>query len=377
MRTMQPVTVFGSYMLDEEQIPPDEFELRVSAAQGVMKQNGWSGLIAHGDAEDNAFVTYSTNYSPRNRTALALIGQSGVPRLICWAGLRDIKREAALAWMDDVKMAGNLGDTLRTWFKDAGIEAGTVGLVDEGAMKPEVYEAVMGALTAGGLAAANADAAIVDLMHRKRPRELVVVRRAAEILGKTLDTLAESWRSGGSATDAVLAAEGTAFANAAQDARTLFSIDGGRTIRPFDRPLDDHPERFAAYAAVRYQGYWAEGFVTLARRRNAIQKAAADALERMISVSRPGATGDDLARAMAPAVDGFTPHAALTGSLAHGIGLSLHEAPDLAPGKPDMMVAEGTYSLTVGLSQGKRRHVFASAMISLAGGKTEILWKAS
>lgn len=377
MRTMQPVTVFGSYMLDEEQIPPDEFELRVSAAQGVMKQNGWSGLIAYGDAEDNAFVTYSTNYSPRNRTALALIGQTGVPRLICWAGLRDIKREAALAWMDDVKMAGNLGETLRTWFKDAGIEAGTVGLVDEGAMKPQVHEAVMDALTAGGLAAANADAAIVDLMHRKRPRELVVVRRAADILGKTVDTLAESWRSGASATDAVLAAEGTAFANAAQDARTLFSIDAGRTIRPFDRPLDDHPERFVAYAAVRYQGYWAEGFVTLARRRNAIQKAAVEALERMISVSRPGATGDDLARAIAPVVVGFAPHAALSGSLAHGIGLSLHEAPDLAPGNPAAMVTEGIYSLTVGLSQGKRHHAFASAMISLAGGKTEVLWKAS
>ena len=85
MRTMQPVTVFGSYMLDEEQIPPDEFELRVTAAQEVMKAHNWAGLIAHGDAEDNAFVTYSTNYSPRNRTALALVGRTGVPRLICWA----------------------------------------------------------------------------------------------------------------------------------------------------------------------------------------------------------------------------------------------------------------------------------------------------
>lgn len=376
MRTMQPVTVFGSYMLDEEQIPPDEFELRVSAAQGVMKQNGWCGLIAYGDAEDNAFVTYSTNYSPRNRTALALIGPAGVPRLVCWAGLRDIKREAALAWMDDVKMAGNLGDTLQTWFKDAGIERGTIGLVDEGAMKPQVHDAIVGALAAGGFTTANADAAIVDLMHHKRPRELVVVRRAAELLGATFHTLADSWRSGARATDAVLAAEGTAFANAAQDARTLFSIDGGRTMRPFDRPLDDHPERFVVYAAVRCQGYWAEGFVTLARRRNAIQKAAADALERMIIAARPGATGDDLARAMAQATDGFAPHAALTGSLAHGIGLSLHEAPDLAPGKTGAMVAEGTYSLTVGLSQGKRHHAFSSAMIALTGGQTEVLWKA-
>jgi Xaa-Pro aminopeptidase len=234
----------------------------------------------------------------------------------------------------------------------------------------------MAALASGGLVAANADAAIVALMHRKRPRELVVVRRAADILGRTFATLTESWRSGASATDAILAAEGTAFANAAQDARTLFSIDGGRTIRPFDRPLEDRPDRFAVYAAVRYQGYWAEGFVTLSRRRNAVQKAAADALDRMIDVARPGTTGDDLARSIAPAVEGFAPHAALTGSLAHGIGLSLHEAPNLVPGDPGSMVAEGTYSLTVGLSQGKQQHALTSAMISLAGGKTEVLWRA-
>ena len=377
MRTMQPVTVFGSYRLDDEQIPTDEFELRVAGAQGLMKRNGWSGLIAYGDAEDNAFVTYSTNYSPRNRPALALIGRTGVPRLVCWASLRDIKREAALAWMEDVKMAGKLGDTLATWFEDAGIEGGTIGLVDEGGMKPEVHDAVTQALAARGLAAAASDAGVADLMHRKRPREMVVVRRAADILGRTLDTVAESWRSGASATDAVLAAEGAAFARAAQDARTLFSIDGGRTLRPFDRPLEDRPERFVAYAAVRYQGYWAQGFVTLARRRNAVHKAASEALERIIDAARPGASGEDLARAIGPAVQGFAPHAALTGSLGHGVGLSLHEAPDLAPGKPGAMVAEGTYSLNVGLSQGKRNHAFASAMIALEGGKTEVLWKAA
>ena len=65
----------------------------------------------------------------------------------------------------------------------------------------------------------------------------------------------------------------------------------------------------------------------------------------------------------------------LTGSLAHGIGLSLHEAPDLAPGKAGAMVAEGTYSLTVGLSKGKSQHAFASAMIALTDGNTEVLWK--
>lgn len=375
MQTMQPVIVFGSYMLDDEHIPRDEFELRLHGIQAMMAEKGWSGLLAYGDAVDAAFVTYATNYSPRNRASIALVPAEGEPCLLVWASARDFKREAAFAWMDDVRMAGNLNASIGKWLGDVGIEGGTIALVEAGNMQKPVYDAVIEACAAGRLETVDADQIVRRLLHRKRPRELVMVRRAANILDTTMAAMEAAWKSGASATDAVLAAEGAAFANQAQDARTLYSLDGGRTLRPFERPLSDRPDRLAAYAAVRYQGYWAEGFVTLSKRRNKVQKAADDVLDRIIAAARPGAAGRDLARA-AHVPDGFKAHAAIAGSLGHSIGLTLNEAPDFSPEQPDGMVEDGTYSLTVGLSEGRRNHALSSAMVVLGASAAEILWRA-
>lgn len=376
MHTMHPVTIFGSYMLDEDHIPPDEFEVRVRGAQAVMTEQGWAGLIAHGDPVQNAFLTYLTNYSPRNRQALALVPAEGDPCLLVSTSPRDIKREAAIAWMDDVRMIGKLEESLGTWFGEVGIQSGTIGLIEGGAMRPPSHGALSRACAALGLAIADADDATQGILHAKRPREKVVVRRASDILATTVDALRDAWKSGATATEAALAAEGAAFANQAQDARTLFSLDGGRTLRPFERPLPDCPQRFAAYVAVRYQAYWAEGFVTLSARRNKVQKAAHAALDAMIAATRPGATGGDLARA-AGLPGSFKPHAVTGASLGNGIGLSLSEAPDLSPGNAAAMVEDGTYSLRVGLSEGRRNHALVSAMVALGAGGPEILWRAS
>ncbi len=375
MQTMHPVTIFGSYMLDQDHIPPDEFEVRVRGAQAAMAARGWAGMIVHGDPVENAFITYLTNYAPRNRAALALIPAAGDPCLLVTSGPRDIKREAAIAWMDDVRMIGKLDATLGTWFGEAGIAGGTIGLVNGGGMRPPSHAALGKACAALGLTMADADGAVRDILHAKRPREMVVVRRAADILATTIQAMGEAWKSGATATGAALAAEGAAFANQAQDARTLFSLDGGRTLSPFERPLPDRPDRLAAYAAVRYQAYWAEGLITLSRRRNKVQKAAHGALDRLIGAARPGATGADLA--LAAGLPGpFKPHPITGGSLGNGIGLSLSEAPDLAPGNIDAMIEDGIYSLRVGLSEGRRNHALISAMVALGAGGAEILWRA-
>ncbi len=375
MQTMHPVTIFGSYMLDGDHIPPDEFEVRVRGAQAMIAEQGWAGLIAHGDPVESAFLTYLTNYSPRNRAALALLPAAGDPCLLVTAGPRDIKREAAIAWMDDVRMIGKLEDSLGAWFGEVGIDGGTIGLVEGGGMRPPSHAALAGICAGLGISLADADAATRRITHPKRPRELVMVRRAAHILAATMGTLGDAWKSGASATEAGLAAEGAAFANQAQDARTLFSLDGGRTLRPFERPLPDRPQRFAAYVAVRYQAYWADGFVTLSARRNKVQKAAHAALDKMIAAARPGATGDDLAQA-AGLPGRFKPHAITGASLGNGIGLRLSEPPLLAPGNSAAMVEDGTYSLRVGLSEGRRNHALVSAMVALGAHGTEILWRA-
>lgn len=375
MQTMHPVIVFGSYLLDGENIPPDEYEVRMMAAQAMIESNGWAGLVVYGDPVESAFLTYVTNYVPRNRLTLALVPAEGPPRMLIGASPRDIKRETAMACVEDARMIGKLNVSLDAWIDDAGIRHGAIGVVGSAEMPIRTYDAIAGACTARGLSVVDADAAAQALLHRKRPREMVVVRRAAAVLGAAVDAMSDAWKSGATATDCSLAAENAAYANEALDARTLFSLDNGRSLRPFARPLPDRPDRLAAYVAVRYQAYWAEGFVTLSKRKTAVQKAAAGALESMIAASRPGATGRDLSAAAAIPLK-FAPHTAIGGGLGHGIGLSLDEPPALRADSSAAMEQDGVYSLTVGLSEGRRNHALSSAMVALEDGRAEVLWRA-
>src|SRR5204862_3629014 len=70
------------------------------------------------------------------------------------------------------------------------------------------------------------------LMRRKTERELAVVREACATLDVAIAAMGNAQRSGKSATDTILAGEYAAQKRGAQDVRTLFSLDGGRALRP-------------------------------------------------------------------------------------------------------------------------------------------------
>jgi len=82
MNSMHPVVVLGSYRWDEELLPVDEFGERLKVLRALMRERGWQGVVAHGDAPDSAFVTWLTHFFPRMRWALALVGLQGEPELL-------------------------------------------------------------------------------------------------------------------------------------------------------------------------------------------------------------------------------------------------------------------------------------------------------
>jgi Xaa-Pro aminopeptidase len=374
MQTVHPVVVFGSYQLDEERLPPDEFQIRLGAVQAAIKAKGWAGLIAFGNAETCSLVTYVSNYSPRVRQALLLVPPSGPPRLLIWTSPRDHKREAAMTWIEDARMSGKVDQTVGEWLTDAKIDGGTIGLFGAGNARPPVYEAVSEALAGKNLVADGADAEMAALMLPKRPREMVMMRQASAILADAVDALTTAWADGVDAADAVLAAERTAYARTAQDVRTLVSLDGGRTLRPLYRAVS-RPDRLIAYIALRYQAYWVEAFVTLGG-RSAIDAAATDALAALVDAARPGMTGRGLTAALPEAARQFSPHPILAGSLGHAIGLALDEAPVLTGDSDVPMRPRGTYSLTVGLTDDAGTNAFASAVVAVSDDGCDVLWKA-
>src|SRR5262249_27494074 len=105
-----------------------------------------------------------------------------------------------------------------------------------------------------GPSVANGDDCLRRRMRTKSLREIMAVRSACGTLQAVAAAMETSYHSGCGVTDCVLAAEHVALQGGAQDVRSLFSLDRGLTLRPFDRPVPQHVEPLQTYLAVRHDG---------------------------------------------------------------------------------------------------------------------------
>jgi Xaa-Pro aminopeptidase len=213
-------------------------------------------------------------------------------------------------------------------------------------------------------------------MRCKSPRELTIIRESCAILDAATEALAQAKRAGAGVTASVLEAERAAHYLGAQDVRTLFSIDGGRTLRPFEQAIDSTIDPLQAYVAVRHVGYWVEGFVSLAASEHPVLAKAAEALKAVITSATNGAKCSDLACLAAEKIRPYGLHPMTAGTIGNGIGLSLEEEPPLSATSEETLRAGEVYTLRVGSSDGQEHHGIDSAIIAVHENENELLWSA-
>jgi Xaa-Pro aminopeptidase len=210
-------------------------------------------------------------------------------------------------------------------------------------------------------------------MRRKSERELALLREACATLAAAVTAMGAAQRAGAKATDAILAGERAANRRGAQDVRTLFSCDGGRTLRPFETAVERVLDPLQVYVAVRQFGYWAEGFAVLTASPHSCAQRAGDVLRSAVERMQAGGRCGEIARDIARAVHPLTPHP-VTGRVAgNAIGLALEEHPLIAAGSEENLEDGGVYTLRIGLSDA-RGHAIASAMVAVHERGNEVLW---
>jgi Xaa-Pro aminopeptidase len=211
------------------------------------------------------------------------------------------------------------------------------------------------------------------LMRRKSARELAAMREACATLGAAVTAMGEAQQSGAHATDVILAGEHAAHRRGAQDVRTLFSLDGGRTLRPFDTGVARAVDPLQVYVAVRHLGYWAEGFVVATASPSSCLRGAGDVLRYAIEMIEPGRRCGDVGRGITEVIEHLRPHPVTTKTQGNSIGLALEEHPLIAAECDDAFEAGGVYSLRVGLCD-ERDSAIVSAMVAVHEHGREVLW---
>jgi Xaa-Pro aminopeptidase len=378
MKTMQPCVTIGSYTWAQDRLPADEFSVRLDELRRAMTRHGFRAVLAYGDVREHAALAYLSNFIPRVRWGLALLPEDGDARLLCAMSTRDLPAMRGLTWIADVRsgMGPEWDKAFDPWFERFGVQAAAqqLGTLGFDLMAPVLHDAVRRSLNER-FVLQRADDVLAVPPQRKRPRELTLLRASCALLQDAARVFAASWRESRAPETAALAAERTARSRAAQDVRTLISLDGGRTLSPYQGRFDKTAGPLVGYLAVKLMGYWADLLVALDddAPKNPARRRVDAALDALIGAMRPGVRAGDLHAKAIAALAPLPLHPALGGSVGHGIGLSLNEAPELRAGADAPLVEDGVYSLQVGIADADAGNALLSAIVRNAKNGAEVL----
>ena len=368
MFTMQSTLLIGNYDWDADRMPKEEFQARIR--DFWQRVPDVAGLAVYGDRRNNAELAYFGYLVPKLRDSVALIPREGEPRMLVAGGANAMPPAARQTWIGKNEPLTDLPKAVAQWQKELN---GPVAVVGVDNVRLGVERALSEALGAGA-ASTRAAAAVRAMMRTKSPRELVEIRGACGMLKSAAAALREGVKAGKGVTDCMTQAEHEAVKMRAMEVRSLFSTDGGRTLRPYFSPITRSVDPLLAYIAVRSGGYWAEGFMQAGKGSGEAAAKAREALNKVIAAMMPGARSRDLARIARDGVAPLGEHLLTRGSLGHAIGLALEEPPLLSAESDAKLEAGDVYTVRVGASDGKERNTIASAMVAITDRGSEVLW---
>jgi hypothetical protein len=357
MLTQHPTLLIGPSDWQPERFPRAEFDRRI-AALWQAHPNATQAIV-FGSAAHHAELAYLTNFVPKLEPGIALLTRRGEHKLLFGGGPNMIGAMKPLTFITEMAPLNALAKSISGW---------TPLLIGGGTMSTATRKTVAEATND---TAQDATPTVLALMRRKSLHEVNVIRNACTVLDAAIAAIGDAQRAGGGITDAVLAGERAAVERDAQDIRTLFSVDGGCTLRPFEALDSRRIDPLQIYAAVRMFNYWAEGFSVFSERPHEPAGLAMALLGAALTTIKPGRATEDIADAVASAAGPYREHPVTQGALVGPIGFALDDPP-LASG---MFEPGDVHSIRVGLSDGADRHAIVSAMIAVGENECDVLWR--
>jgi hypothetical protein len=364
MHTMQPTLLTGPSDWDAERMPRSEFVERIEALWQSHPQA--ERAIVFGNSMHHAELAYFTNFVPKLDAAVALLSRSHERQLLVGGGPNMMGAARPLTFIENVAPLRDVAGTIR-----ANPTPGHTLLIGADYMPTRVRAALTEAV--GPAAVLEATAAVWAEMARKSAREIEAMRAAGAAKGAGVAAMMEAVQSGEGVSAVIAAGEEAAYAEGAQDVRTLFSRDGGKTYRPFLGLIEKTIDALPVYMAVRRFNYWSDGFALPTRRddEDPVLAKAISARAAALRLIKAGTPVSEVAIAIRTAIEPCTTHPMVARAMAQRIGLALDEGTRTEPG-PTFEDGE-VHSLRIGATDGMTRHQVVSAMIRVRAGGCDLL----
>ena len=357
MLTQHPTLLIGPSDWEPARMPRQEFTRRIEALWERDPEATRAAVF--GSSRHHAELAYFSNLIPKLEPAVALLSRSGEHRLFVGGGVNMIGAARPLTWIEQVRPMKDLADALA-----AGAAAHRTLMIGADYMTGGFRRTVTEALDPHE--PGDATAHVWSQMRRKSRYELNAIDVAVKATGAARKAMREALMSAAGVTEAIEAGERAAIAAGAQDVRTLFSLDGGRTLRPFFAPFKQAVDPLLTYLAIRRFNYWAECFPLFTRRPEStrLYEKASDAMLSATSAIKPGVAAHDIRQLIASAIAPCRGHPITARAFAQRMGLGLDEPPYTDIGST---FEEGeVYSLPIGIADGSRGCMICSRMFTVA-----------
>jgi hypothetical protein len=367
--TAHPTLLIGPSDWQAERMPQAEFEQRIGSLWRVCPAA--SCAIVYGDRVHHAELAYLTNLTPKLEAAVAVISASGEHAIYVGGGPNMIGAALPLTWIKAL-MPLRDGKAIGQRSVELGGARAPI-LIGSGYMPTHLRQAILEGI-GGNEPVQDATQQLWTLMRRTSSYELLAIRETSLALSAAMQAIAGARRTGAGPATAILAGERAASARGAQDVRTLYSVNGGRTLQPFTSAEDIAVDPLQVYVAVRRFNYWAEGFAFMTERRLPVAEKATELL-RMAQVSIKAGIGTaHMANWISAAARPYRAHPVTERSFTHLIGPALEEAPYTDAGAT--FETGQIYTVKVGLTDNANSHAIVSAMIRVRDDGADVLWSA-
>ncbi|HWE72635.1 MAG TPA: M24 family metallopeptidase [Stellaceae bacterium] len=369
MRVTQPAVLVGNYDWSEELLPRAEYDARLKQVLGRL-DSGLSGLVIYGNKIDNAALAYVSNFAPKIESAIALVTKDGKVRIHAAGSPQMMVNAKRLTWVEDVRPQRDIPKHITEWADEAAGQ-GALGFWTTDTIPADLLPRIEAGL--GSRKLVDVSATMNALLREKSPLALKLSRDACGVLGKAVQAMKDRF-NGESGREAATAAARTAADAGAQDSRILISLAKGGTPTAIDYPDGGKFDPLLAYIAVRYAGYWAEGFVTLTTMTHDTITRTQAALKAVLKVAKAGVTVAAL-RDAAQAELGELPVHPAARKVAVGVGLMLEET-EAEPDGVAKLEAGRVYSLRAGATKSLSDNALLSAMVVAKADGVDVLWSA-
>ena len=369
MLTSHPTLLIGPSDWDADVMPREEFARRIDALWRAFPEAPCA--IVYGSPAHHAELAYLTNLVPKLEAAVAILSRSGTHEVHLGGGPNMLGSAKPLTFITDIKpLRGGPAIGRRALEMKEGMP-GTPLIIGDGYMPTAFHQGMDEAM---GEEALNATAQVWTLMHRSSSHDLNAMRESAFALNGAMTAINDAKKAGAATTEAILAGEREANSRGAQDIRTLFSLDGGRTLQPFTTTLATRVDPLQVYVAARRFNYWTEGFVALSDNRRPVIARARELLRQALAAIKPNVKTADVMGLIYAGSRPYQMHPVTERAIISRLGLALAEPPHTNPGMS--FEAGDIYSVRAGLTNGADEHAIVSAMVRVREGGTDMLWTA-